>query len=237
MVVDQGQLLQRALRQLGDLGLDHVAAVEQVLVFQQVGLVGQHLLQAQRPLLVERTRQAQGLVPGRQLQGPAAGVLAQRDGQGLDEDAVDVVLGLLLGQAQAVDLHPVAEAPGLLVLHAVALQQDLVPQPGERPHLAQLGDEPHAGVDEEADARGDDLEVFLGHLAAGLHGVEHADRRGQGEGQFLLRRRARLLQVVAADVHRVPFGNLAIAPGDHVADQPQARAPAGRCRCRATGIP
>ena len=50
--------------------------VEDVVVLQQVGLVGQHLLHPQRPLLVPRPRQAERLVPGRQLHGAGAGVLA-----------------------------------------------------------------------------------------------------------------------------------------------------------------
>ena len=62
-----------------------------------------------RPLLVPGPRQAQRLVPGRQLHGAGARVLRQRDGQHLEQDAVDVVLGLLLGEAQRVDLHAVAE--------------------------------------------------------------------------------------------------------------------------------
>jgi hypothetical protein len=48
-------------------------------------------------------------------------------------------------------------------------------------------------------------EVGRGHLAARLHRVEHGDGGRQREGEFLHRRRAGLLQVVAADVHRVPL--------------------------------
>ena len=66
-------------------------------------------------------RQAERLVPGRQLHGAGAGVLRQRDRQHLDQDAVDVVLGLLLGQAERVDLHAVAEEAVLRVGDAVAL--------------------------------------------------------------------------------------------------------------------
>src|SRR5579883_1506369 len=46
---------------------DLPAAVEDVAVFQQVGLERHDLLQPQRPLLVPRPRQAERLVPGRQL--------------------------------------------------------------------------------------------------------------------------------------------------------------------------
>ena len=101
--------------ELRDLGLDHVRAVEDVVVLQQVGLEGQHLLQPQRPLLVPRARQAERLVPRRQLYGAGAGVLGQRDAEHLQHDALHVVLRLGLGQAERVDLHAVAEAAHLLV--------------------------------------------------------------------------------------------------------------------------
>jgi hypothetical protein len=102
-----------ASRQLGDLGLDDLRAVEDVVVLEQVGLVGQHLLDAQRPLLVPRPRQAERLVPGRQLHRAGARVLRQRDAEHLEHDALDVVLGLGLGEAERVDLHAVAEARSL----------------------------------------------------------------------------------------------------------------------------
>src|SRR5206468_3489524 len=61
------ELLARARDQVVRLLLHDVRAVEQVLVLEQVGLVGEDLLDAQRPLLVPRPRQAERLVPGRQL--------------------------------------------------------------------------------------------------------------------------------------------------------------------------
>ena len=64
----------RRLDQLGGLGLDHRGAVEDVVVLEQVGLVGEHLLDAQRPLLVPRAGQAERLVPRRQLDRPGPGV-------------------------------------------------------------------------------------------------------------------------------------------------------------------
>ena len=59
-------------------------AVEDVAVFEQVGLVGEDLLHAHRPLLVPGARQAERLVPGRQLHGAGARLLRQRHGQHLD---------------------------------------------------------------------------------------------------------------------------------------------------------
>jgi hypothetical protein len=45
----------------------------------------------------------------------------------------------------------------------------------------------------------------LGDLADSLHRVENGDGGGQRIGQFLHRRRAGFLQVIAADVDRVPL--------------------------------
>ena len=141
--------------ELGDLGLDDDRPGEEVVVLEQVGLVGEHLLHAQAPLLVPRPRQAERLVPRRQLDRAGARVLGERHGEHLEDDALDVVLGLRLGEAEAVDLHAVAEAPRLRVGDAVALAGQLVPQLDEGAHLAHLLDEAHAGVDEERDP-GDD---------------------------------------------------------------------------------
>ena len=94
---------------------------------------------------------------------------------------------------------------------------------GEGPHLAGLLHEPDAGVDEEGDAGHHGREAVLGHLPRLAHGVEHVDGGGQGVGDLLDRGGAGLLQVVAADVHRVPLGDEVAAVGDHVDDQPAAR--------------
>ncbi len=134
------------------LGLDHVRALEDVVVLEQVGLEGEHLLHAQRPLLVPGPGQPERLVPRRQLHGPGPGALRQRHTEALEHDALHVVLRLLLGEAERVHLHPVAETAQLGIIDAVALAADAVPELGEGTHLAGLLHEANAGVDEEADA-------------------------------------------------------------------------------------
>jgi hypothetical protein len=62
------ELFAGGLDQLARSRLDDVRAVEDVRVLEQVGLVGEDLLCAQRELLIPRPGQAEGLVPGRQLQ-------------------------------------------------------------------------------------------------------------------------------------------------------------------------
>ena len=64
---------------------------------------------------------------------------------------------------------------------------------------------------------------FRLHLAGGLHGVEHRDRGRERVGQFLHRRRARLLQVVRAHVHRIPLRQLGRREQDRVLDEPHRR--------------
>ena len=76
----------------------------------------------------------------------------KRHRQHFKQDAIDVVFRLLLGQAERIDLHAVAEQPVLGILDAVALSRDLVPQFGEGAHLAEFGDEAQAGIHEERDA-------------------------------------------------------------------------------------
>ncbi len=205
-----------------DLGRHHRAAVEKVRVLEQVGLVGEDLLQAQRPLLIPRARQRQRLVPAGQLQGAAARVAAEQHAERLDQDAPGVVLRLALGQVERVDLHAVAEAAQLRVVDAVAVARDLVPQLDERAHLAHLLDEAQAGVDEEADATDAAGELTGVDAAALAQEVEQPDRGGQREGQLLRRRGPGLLQVIGADVGRVPLRHPVDAVLVHLRGEPHA---------------
>src|SRR5262249_26964207 len=155
----------------------------------EIGLVSQNLLQAQRPLLVPRSRQAEGLVPRRQLERAAAGVAAERDAERLDEDAPRVVLGLLLGETEAVHLHAVAEEAVLGIRDPVPVTRDLVPHLAERPQLAHLLDEANARVAEEGHTADAALEFVVREGTARLDGVENAHGRGESERELLRRRR------------------------------------------------
>ena len=109
------------------------------------------------------------------------------------------------------------------VADAVAAGRDLVPQLAEGAHLADLGDEPEAGVDEEGDAADDGAKLGRRHLARRLHRIEHGLRGRQREGQLLHRRGAGLLQVIGAHVGRVPLRHGFAGEDDRVLDQPQRR--------------
>ena len=109
------------------------------------------------------------------------------------------------------------------VFNAVALLQDLVPKLCKGAHLADFSDEPQARIDEERDARGYGAKIrsLVGRRLA--HRVQHRKRGRQSIGQFLFRRRARLLQVVGTDIHRIEPGRRFEAPDDHVRDHAQGR--------------
>ena len=219
-LLDARDLRARRVLQGRDLRRHHRRAREQIGVLEEIGLVGQDLLEPERPLLIPRPRQAERLVPRRELERPAAGVAAEGHAERLEQDAPGVVLRLLLGEAERVHLHAVAEEAVLRVLHAVAVAGDLVPHLDERPHLAHLLDEPDAGIHEERDAA-DRLLELLGREAAPLaDGVEDGHGVGEREGQLLRRRRPRLLQVVRADVRGVPPRDAVQAVIVHIDDQP-----------------
>ena len=200
-----------------------LGAVEDIVEFEQIGLIGDDLLQPERPLLVPRPRQAERLVPRRQLHGAGAGLLRGDHGEHGQKDAIDVVLWLLLGQAERVDLHAVAEAPQRRIGHAVALLGDLVPQIDEGAHLAHLGDEADAGIDEEADAADHARKIGIGDFTGCLDLVEHGLGGGEREGELLGGRGSRLLQMIGADIGGIPFRHHARGVDDHVLDQPQRR--------------
>ena len=167
-------------------------------------------------MLIPGARQAERFVPRRQLHGAGARVLRQRHGQHLDQNAIDVVLGLLLGQAERVHLHAIAETAEFLLLDAVAITADLVPQLGEGAHLAHLGHKADARIHEEGNPPDHRGESLFRHL--GFQVVQHRNRGRQREGQLLLRRRPGFLQVIGTHIHRVPFRQVLAGIGRDVGD-------------------
>ena len=219
LLLDHRHLVAGSLDELVDQTLHDYRALEDVRVLEDVGLQRDHLLDPEAPLLVPGPGQSHRLVPGRELEGPRPGVAGQDHGQGLDHDPLDVVLGLGLGQPERVDLDPVPEPEHLRIFDSVALPTDLGPEPAHRLQLRDFLDESDPGVDEERDPAEHPGEVLVGDLAPGLDFVEHRDRVGERVGDLLNRRGAGLLQVVGADVDRVPRGHLVDREGDHVGDQ------------------
>ena len=226
------------LDELGHLRLDDVAALEQVLVLQQVRLVGQHLLDPQRPLLVPRPRQAERLVPGRQLHGPGAGVLAEASPRASPARS-------------AGRCSPAAprSAPGELTCTPYRKRRALASVTPYRSrvssshsctkarilHISSTNRTPALTKNEMRATTS--REALRRHLAAVAHRVQDGDRRAHRVRELLHRRRPGLLQVVAADVDRVPLRHAGDRVGDHVGDQPQRRRRAGTRRSRGTGTP
>ena len=217
--------------------VDDCGALEDVVVLEDVGLVGEYLLHPQRPLLIPRSRQAERLVPCRQLDAAGPRRLRQGHGEHLEDDPLHVVLRLRLGESEAVDLDAVAEPQRLCVGHPVALTADALPEHAEGAQLADLLDEADAGVDEERDRSEHVGEAVGGDLTGLPHSVEHPDRGRQRIGQLLHRGRSGLLQVIGADVDRVPHRRVGRAPRDDIDGQPPRRRGRQDVRAPRAGTP
>ena len=84
----------RGVSKLLRLRFDDVRTREEVSILKKVGLVGEHLLHPQRPLLIPRTGKSEGFVPRRQLDAPCSSILGQGDGEHFEHDALHVVFRL-----------------------------------------------------------------------------------------------------------------------------------------------
>ena len=179
------------------------------------------MLQTKRPLLIPGPWKPQRLVPGRELHGPGARILRERDTQHAEQNAIDVVLRLLFGEPQRVHLHAIAEQPELGIGNAVAIAAKLIPDLRHRTQLADLGDESCPGVHEEAYAPNGLGKLGCRNVAARLCCVEYRHRSRQGKGCFLNRLGSRLLQMVRAQIDRVPFRHLSRRERDNICRETQ----------------
>jgi hypothetical protein len=102
---------------------------------------------------------------------------------------------------------------------AVAGFQKLVPERGEGAHLAELGHEADAGIDKKRHSARHRGEVLGRNLHFQI--IQHRAGGSESEGQFLFRCGPRLLQVVAADVHRVPLRQMRAGIGGDIGDEPK----------------
>ena len=99
---------------------------------------------------------------------------------------------------------------------AEALGHDLGPHPPGGPVLGHLLEQVVVRVPEERQARREGVDVEPGRQ----RGLDVGDAVGQGEGDLLHRRRARLADVVAGDRDAVPVGQVLGAVGEGVGDEP-----------------
>ena len=144
---------------------------------------------------------------------------AQHGRQGLERDAGQVVERLLGRQRDAGGLGVEAHPGRALVLGAVALGHQLVPDPARGAELGDLLEEVAVAVEEERQARREvvDPQPALERRFDVRHPV------GDRERQLLDRGRTRLADVVAADRHGVPAGHLARPEFDGVGDEAHRR--------------
>ena len=77
------------------------------------------------------------------------GHFGQGHGEHFDQNTIDVVFGLLLGQSQRIDLHTITKTAVFWVCDAVAGFANLVPEIDKGAHFAHFGDKVDASVDEE----------------------------------------------------------------------------------------
>jgi hypothetical protein len=159
--------------------------------------VGEDLLRAQGDRHGFLGRQAEGLVHGVGVQALAP---AEHAGHRLVRHADDVVQRLLLGERASGGLHVGLHPPRALVLRAVAVLHHAGPDATGRAQLADLLEELVVRVEEEREARREEIDIHAA-LQARLD-VLHAV--AQREGEFLHRGGAGLADVVAGDRHAVP---------------------------------
>jgi len=98
--------------------------------------------------------------------------------------------------------------------NGVTLAADFIPEFSEGPHLAHFGNETDAGIHKERHApnhfregRGTDF---------GFCRIKHGQSGGQCKSQFLNGRGPCLLQMIGADIHGIPFRQIACGKGNHI---------------------
>src|SRR5216684_5986363 len=191
--------LRRGFR--GD-SLDYLAAVEDIFVAGNRGLVHQYLLRPETDNLLGPIRQRHRLAKPRQLQRVDAGARREHDRQRLVGDPDDVDLGLLLGERQRTHLASRAER---YILDAVFVAAQLTPELEVCANLANLGHQLDPAVDEKRNAAHGLLERR--RAQQGTQRVEDHQRVAERIADLLGWPRATLHVVIAAAVDRVPVGH------------------------------
>ena len=198
------------------------------MIARHARLVGDDLLRAQGDAHGLLARQRERLVVGVGVQRLGA---AEHAGQRLDRRADDVVERLLGRQRHAGGLRVEAHQPRLLVLGAVGLAQLARPDPAGGAVLGDLLEEVDLRVEEEAQARGErvDVDAALDRL------LDVGEAVLERERELLRGGRAGLADVVAGDRDRVPARHLVACttrsgrPSGASPGRPGSTTPSGRC--------
>ncbi len=141
-----------------------------------------------------------------------------RGGHRLDAGPADVVVDVLRGERPAGGLRVRAQRQRLGV-RGVELAHQLGPQRPGGPQLGDLHEEVHADRPEEAQPRGERVDVEPG----GQAGADVLDAVGQRVRQLEVGRRSGLLHVVAGDRDRVEARHVRRGVAEDVGDDPHAR--------------
>ena len=144
---------------------------------------------------------------------------AEHRRQRLDRGADDVVVRVLLGQADAAASGSACAAASTSPSCAPRSVMIRCHKRARRAQLGDLHEQVHADAEEEAQARREIVDVEpVGHRGADIfHAV------GERVGELLHRRRPGLVHVIAADRDRVELRHFRRAISDDVADDPHAR--------------
>ena len=196
--------------------LDVVRAAERIDDVRNAGLVGEHLLRAERDLHRFFGRQRQRLVHRVGVQRLRA---AEHRGERLVRDADDVVHRLLRGERDAGGLRVEAHDPRARTLRAVPLLEVARPDAARGAQLGDLLEEVVVDVPEERQPRREVVDVEPARDAA----LDVGEAVGERERQLLRGRRSGLANVVAGDRDRVPLRRVLGAPLEAVDDQSQRR--------------
>ena len=209
------QLLRLPLHLVGE-RFHEVRAAERVRHVRQAGLVGEHLLGAQRQGGGLLRRERQDLVERVRVQRLRA---AEHRGQRLDRGAHDVVHRLLRGQRHPGGLRVEPQTLRLGRPGPVAVPQPPRPDAARGSELRHLLEQVDVRIEEERQARGERVD----RQPALLPELHIGEPVGEREGELLDGGRARLADVIPGDADRVVPGDVRRAERHQVADQPQVR--------------
>ena len=197
--------------------LDVLRTAERVGDVCDARLVQQHLLRAQRDRRRALGGQGERLVVAVRVQrlAPAGG-----RGEGLQRDAHDVVERALGRERRAAGLGVEAQGERALVARPEALAHERGPDPAGRAEFRDLGEDVVVGVEEEREARREDVD-----LEAGRDGrLDVGDAVREREPELLRGTRAGLADVVPGDRDRVEARQALVAVAEEVDRQAHRRA-------------
>ena len=212
MALDFLDAVPRLFRKLVSEPLDIVAAAPRVDDAGRPGLLLDEKLGVARDAGGEIRRQRERFVERVRMQGLRA---AMRRREGFDAGANHVVEHVLRRERPAARLAVRAQAHGFRVFGAEVLHE-LRPERAPCAHLGDFHEIVHADRPEEGEARRERIDV----KARGLSGADILHAVGKRVGEFEIRRRARLLHVIAGDRDRVELRHVRARIGEDVRDDP-----------------